>query len=157
MLNRLSVLISIVAIGMLMHTGIAMADMVEMRSKPWQVFFQDPMSPTAEKIYDLNVFLLWVEVIITVFVLGLMAYICIKFRAKANPKPSTTTHNTPLEVLWTGIPILILVIIAVPSLKVLYFADKTQDAEMTLKVIGNQWYWTYEYPHHDYDDHYRDE
>ena len=147
--NRLFVAISTMIIGMSMHPGMALADKVEMRSKPWQVFFQDPMSPTAEKIYDLNVFLLWIEVIITVFVLGLMAYICIRFRAKANPTPSKTTHNTPLEVLWTGVPILILIIIAVPSLKVLYFADKTQDAEMTLKVIGNQWYWTYEYPDHE--------
>ena len=149
MLKKLFSAIAVVAVGVLMIADLAMAEMVEMRSKPWQLFFQEPMSPAAEKIYDFNVFLLWVEGLITVFVLGLMAYICIKFNAKANPTPSKTTHNTPLEVIWTGLPILVLIIIAIPSLKILYFADKTQDAEMTLKVIGNQWYWTYEYPDHD--------
>ena len=128
---------------------IALAEQVEMRSAPWQLFFQEPMSPSAEKIYDFNVFLLWVEGLITVFVLGLMAYICLKFRAKKNPTPSKTTHNTFLEVLWTGIPVFILIAIAIPSIKILYFTDKTQNAEMTLKITGNQWYWTYEYPDHD--------
>jgi len=148
MLKRLFTLIPAVAFGIFSFAGAALAEGVEMRSKPWQLFFQDPMSPTAEKVYDLNVFLLWIEGGITIFVLGLMVYIMIKFNAKANPTPSKTTHNTFLEVIWTALPILILVIIAVPSLKILYFADKTQDAEMTLKVKGNQWYWSYSYPDH---------
>ena len=148
MLKRLLTAIVVVTIGALISADWVMAETVDMRSKPWQLFFQEPMSPTAEKVYDFNVFLLWVEGLITLFVLGLMAYICLKFNAKANPTPTKTTHNTLLEVIWTGVPILILVIIAIPSLKILYFVDKTQDAEMTLKVIGNQWYWTYEYPDH---------
>tara|TARA_B100000214_G_C23885968_1_gene589482 strand:+ start:146 stop:1006 length:861 start_codon:yes stop_codon:yes gene_type:complete len=131
------------------NAGYAMAEGVEMRSEPWQLFFQKPMSPSAEKIYDFNVFLLWIEGLITVFVLGLMAYICFKFAAKKNPTPSKTTHNALLEVLWTGIPVIILIVIAIPSLKILYFTDKIQTAEMTLKITGNQWYWTYEYPDHD--------
>ena len=134
---------------LLLGVDIALAESVEMRSTPWQLFFQNPMSPSAEKIYEFNVFLLWVEGLITVFVLGLMAYICIKFRAKKNPTPSKTTHNTFLEVLWTGIPVFILIAIAIPSIKILYFTDTTQNAEMTLKITGNQWYWTYEYPDHD--------
>ncbi len=149
MIKILAMVVSVYFLGLLVSVDMSLADTVEMRSKPWQVFFQDPMSPSAEKIYDFNVFLLWVEGLITLFVLGLMAYICVKFSAKRNPKPSKTTHNTLLEVLWTGIPILILIGIAIPSMKILYFTDKTQDAEITLKVIGNQLYWTYEYPDHD--------
>ncbi len=118
------------------------------RSKPWQMWFQEPMSPSAEAIYDLNVLLLWIEGAIVLFVMALMAYIFIKFNAKANPVPSKTTHHTLLEVVWTAVPILILVAIAVPSLKALYFTDKVPNAEMTLKVQGNQWYWSYEYPDH---------
>ena len=106
------------------------------------------MSPSAEVIYDLNVLLIWIEVAIVIFVLILMVYIIIRFSEKNNPTPSKTTHNTLLEVVWTAVPILILVGIAVPSLKSLYFADHTPNAEMTLKVQGNQWYWTYEYPDH---------
>ena len=148
MLKRLFTVIPAVALGFMIYADTAMAEMVEMRSKPWQLFFQQPMSPTAEQVYDLNVFLLWIEVVITLFVLGIMAYIMVKFNAKANPTPSKTTHNTFLEVIWTAVPILILVVIAVPSLNVLYFADRTQDYEMTVKVKGNQWFWSYEYPDH---------
>jgi len=131
-----------------LFAGATQADYVA-RSKPWQVWLQDPMSPSAEVVYDLNVFLIIIEIAIVIFVLGLLAYILIKFNEKANPVPSKTTHITLLEILWTAVPILILVVIAVPSLKALYFADHTKDAEMTLKVIGNQWYWSYEYPDHD--------
>lgn len=152
MLKRLFTLTPAMVLGILalgfMLGGTALAETVEMRSKPWQLWFQNPMSPVAEQVYDFNVFLLWIEGIITLFVLGIMTYICIKFNAKANPVPSKTTHNTLLEVAWTGLPILILVVIAVPSLKLLYYADKTTDPEMTIKVIGNQWFWTYEYPDH---------
>jgi len=133
-------------LGIVSFAGAALAEGYVARSTPWQLFFQEPMSPTAERVYDLNVLLLWIEGGITVFVLALLIYIMVKFNAKANPTPSKTTHNTLLEVVWTVAPILILVVIAVPSLKLLYFADKTQDAEMTLKIKGNQWYWTYAYP-----------
>ena len=149
MQTRFTLVFAAVLLSILQSTGLAAAEAVELRSEPWQLFFQKPMSPSAEKIYDFNVFLLWVEGLITVFVLGLMAFICFKFTAKKNPTPSKTTHNTLLEVLWTGIPVFILIAIAIPSLKILYFTDKTQTAEMTLKITGNQWYWTYEYPDHD--------
>jgi len=128
--------------------SVANAEVV-MRSKPWQMWLQDPKSPTAEMVSDLNSFLLWIEVAIVLFVLALMCYILIRFNEKSNPEPSKTTHNTLLEVVWTAVPIIILVIVAVPSLKTLYFADHTKDAEMTLKVTGNQWYWSYTYPDHD--------
>jgi cytochrome c oxidase subunit 2 len=83
---------------------------------------------------------------IVIFVLALLVIVVMRFNARANPVPSKVTHNTMLEVVWTLIPVLILIVIAVPSMKILYYADRTQDAEMTLKVTGYQWYWGYEYP-----------
>jgi cytochrome c oxidase subunit II len=85
---------------------------------------------------------------ITLFVLGLIAYICVKFNAKRNPNPSNITHNTRLEIIWTVLPIIIVVGIMVKSLNVLYYVDKSEKADMTVKVTGYQWYWGYEYPDH---------
>jgi len=141
--------LTLIPAGVLMlSASVANAEVV-MRSKPWQFWLQDPMSPAAEMVVELNSFLLWIEVAIVLFVLALMCYILIRFNEKANPEPSKTTHNTLLEVVWTAVPIIILVIVAVPSLKTLYFADHTKEAEMTLKVTGNQWFWSYAYPDHD--------
>lgn len=118
------------------------------RSEPWQWWLQAPRSATAERIHEFHNLVFFFEVAIVVFVLVLMVYICVKFSRKNNPVPSRTTHNTLLEVIWTGVPILVLLIIAVPSLKLLYYVDSHPDPEMTIKVIGNQWYWSYEYPEH---------
>jgi cytochrome c oxidase subunit 2 len=90
--------------------------------------------------------LLVIITVISLFVLGLLVYVCVRFRASANPKPSKTSHNTIIEILWTVVPVLILVVIAVPSFQLLYYMDKTKDTEMVIKVTGNQWYWNYEYP-----------
>ena len=115
--------------------------------EPWQMGLQDAASPVAEFIHWLHNFLLVIITVITLFVLGLMLYIFVRFNAKANPVPSKTTHNTFIEVAWTVIPILILVAIAVPSLRLLYLERDIPAADMTLKVIGNpSWNWTYEYP-----------
>ncbi|MCC7049325.1 MAG: cytochrome c oxidase subunit II [Alphaproteobacteria bacterium] len=113
---------------------------------PWQMGLQPPASPTMASIESFHTLLLWIITIITIFVLGLLVYVMVKFNEKANPTPSQTTHNTMVEVLWTVIPIVILVAIAVPSFKLLYFTDKTANAEMTLKITAQQWYWSYEYP-----------
>ena len=113
---------------------------------PWQLGLQAPVTPVAEQINDYHNMLLVLITVIAVFVTLLLIYVMVKFRAKVNPTPRTTTHNTLLEVLWTAIPILILVVIAIPSFKLLYYADTTKDAEMTIKAIGHQWYWSYEYP-----------
>ena len=78
--------------------------------------------------------------------LALLLYVVWRFHASRNPVPSTITHNTVLEIAWTIIPILILVVIAIPSFRLLYYGDKAQDAAMTVKVTGHQWYWQYEYP-----------
>ena len=116
---------------------------------PWQTGFQPAASPVMERIDAFHDFLLIVIVLISVFVLALMIYVFVKFNAKANPTPSRTTHNTTIEILWTVIPIVILVVIAVPSFKLMYYSDRAVDADMTLKAAGNQFYWTYEYPDHD--------
>ena len=116
--------------------------------QPWQMNFRPSATPVMDDIIDFHNLLLVIEVLIVLFVLGLMVYICVKFNAKANPVPSKTTHNAFLEVVWTVIPIIILIVITVPSVKLLVFMDKApkEKVEMTLKVIGHQWYWSYEYP-----------
>ena len=90
--------------------------------------------------------LLPIIIAISVFVLFLMVYACIRFRASRNPNPSTRTHNVAVEVLWTLIPCLILIVMAVPSFKILYKQDTIPKADVTVKAIGYQWYWGYEYP-----------
>ncbi len=114
--------------------------------KPWGIGFQPAASPTAEQIHSFNDLLLILISAIVVFVLALLLYASWRFSEKRNPTPSRTTHNTVIEVLWTVIPVIILVIIAVPSFKLLYFADRVEEADMTIKAIGRQWYWSYEYP-----------
>lgn len=115
----------------------------------WGIDLLPAASPVMEDIrWFHNELLLPIITVITVFVLGLMVYVMIRFNKKANPTPSNFTHNTTIEVLWTVIPVIILVVIAVPSFKLLYKADSIADPEMTIKVTGNQWYWSYEYPDH---------
>ena len=117
--------------------------------KPWQIDFQAPISEVAQDIYNFhNFILLPLELALTLFVLILMGYICWRFSAKRNPVPSKTTHHTVLEVVWTAIPIVILIPIGWISMNLLFFMDKAQDPEMTLKIIGHQWFWSYEYPDH---------
>ena len=114
----------------------------------WEVDFQTALSPSMERIVDFNLMVTIIIVIITAFVFGLMAWIVIRYNKKRNPTPSKTTHNTMLEVAWTVVPVIILLVIAVPSFRLLYFTDRVEEADMTLKAIGHQWYWSYEYPDH---------
>ena len=118
-------------------------------AEPWQLGMQAAVTPVAEQLHDFHNMLLVIIFVIAIFVTALLVYCFVRFNEKANPTPSKTSHNTLLEVVWTVIPIIILVVIAVPSFKLLYFADRTVDAEMTIKAIGHQWYWSYEYPDHD--------
>ncbi len=116
-------------------------------AKPWQLGFQESATPTMTQLAWLHdKFLLYIITAITAFVLLLTLYICIRYRRKANPVPSKNTHNTTVEIIWTVVPIIILVAIAIPSLRTHYFMEREVDAEMTLKVTGRQWYWSYEYP-----------
>ena len=116
------------------------------KPEPWQMDLQPPAGTVAEMATDLHNLLLVVITLISLFVLGLLVYVGIRFRASANPNPSKTSHNTVIEVLWTVIPVVILVGIAVPSFRLLYYLDRTADTDMVIKVTGNQWYWNYEYP-----------
>ncbi len=115
---------------------------------PWQLGMQEPASQVHARLDAFHDLLLVIITLITIFVFALLVYTIWRFRATRNPAPTRTAHNTLLEVAWTAVPVLILVIIAIPSFKLLYFGDRTPDAEMTVKVVGHQWYWSYEYPDH---------
>jgi cytochrome c oxidase subunit II len=112
----------------------------------WQLGMLEGATPVRDAITSFHNELLVIITLITIFVLGLLVYVMVKFNAKRHPVPTTTTHNTLLEVVWTAVPVLILVAIAIPSFKLLYYEDRTARADFTLKVTGHQWYWTYQYP-----------
>ena len=115
--------------------------------KEWQLGFQNPASDGMRDIVNFhNNLLLPIIIAISVFVLFLMLYACVRFRASANPNPSKRTHNVTVEILWTLIPCLILIVMAVPSFKILYKQDTIPKADLTIKAVGYQWYWGYEYP-----------
>ena len=137
-LTALAVFFTTILIG----AGVATAQ----APKEWQMGFQDAHSPTMERIISLKDILFWICVAMSVFVMGLMLYIFIRFNRKRNPTPQTFTHKPVLEVIWTVVPVIVLVAIAIPSFRLLYFMDRTSEAEMTIKAIGHQWYWSYEYP-----------
>jgi cytochrome c oxidase subunit II len=142
------ILRSLMAASILLIDGAALAQEPIIGGAPtaWQLNFQPAASPVAEMIESLHDLLLFITIAISAFVLALMAYACIRYRASRHPVPSRRTHNSVLEIAWTAIPVLILVVIAIPSFKLLYFMDRAVDPEMTLKAIGHQWYWSYEYP-----------
>jgi cytochrome c oxidase subunit II len=114
----------------------------------YQVNLQPPATPVMDRLYDFHTLLVWIISVISVFVLGLLLYVIIRFRESRNPVPSRTTHHTLVEVVWTVVPVLILVLIAIPSLRILYYSDRVETADMTIKAVGHQWYWSYEYPDH---------
>src|SRR5499433_950420 len=114
--------------------------------KPWQLGFQPPATPVKDRLSAFHDELLVIITLITVFVLGLMLYVIIRFHHQRNPVPTRTSHNTIIEMLWTVVPVLILVIIAIPSFKLMYYMDRVPNPDMTIKVTGHQWYWSYEYP-----------
>ncbi len=118
------------------------------QAQPWGLNLREPFSSLMSEMVLFHNGLIWLITIISLFVLALLIFIIIRFNENSNPKPSKTTHNTFLEIAWTAIPVLILVIMAVPSLKLLYKADVVPESYMTVKAIGHQWYWSYEYPDH---------
>ena len=111
-------------------------------------WLQEAASEQAQKINDFNELLFWIILVITIFVFVLMFYTMFRFREKANPVPSKVSHNTFIEIIWTVVPIIILVVIGVISLPLLYWQDQVPETDMAIKVTGNQWYWTYSYPDH---------
>jgi cytochrome c oxidase subunit II len=107
---------------------------------------QPAASPVMQQIEDFHRLLVWIIVAVCVFVLGLLVWIAIRYRASVNPVPSKVHHNTLLEVAWTIIPVIILVFIAVPSFRLLYFEAEIPTPDVKIRAIGKQWFWTYEYP-----------
>lgn len=136
-----TILAAIILVATLMPSGV-WAD----EPLPWAIGFQKGASPTMERITTLSTIINGVIVAIMVFVTALVAWCAWRYNARRNPVPATWSHNTTLEIAWTAIPALILVLIAIPSFRLLYFMDRVQDSDMTLKVIAHQWYWSYEYP-----------
>lgn len=114
-----------------------------------QLGMQEAASPSAEHLHNFHDLLMYIITGIVIFVLALLIFVVVRFNKKANPEPQQFSHNTLLEVVWTIVPVLILLVIVVPSFKLLYFLDRTEEPEMTLKVTGYQWYWGYEYPDHE--------
>ena len=113
---------------------------------PWQLGPQLSASPVMDDIVWFHHFLVWLIAAIALFVLVLLVYVCVKFNATANPIPTRTTHNTLIEVLWTVVPVLILVAVAVPSFRLLFFQLEPPPADLVIKATGKQWFWTYTYP-----------
>lgn len=109
-------------------------------------WLQEAATPVMEELIWLHNFVSWIILAITLFVMVLMGYIMFRFSAKRNPVPSKTTHHVGLEVAWTIIPVIILLVMVVPSMRLLYFQDKLPETEMTIKVVGNTWNWEYVYP-----------
>ncbi len=143
----IKMLFPILLLGLAVLTGLDSSAVAAVgQPEPWQLGLQDAVSPVAVEGQKFFTLLVWLMTAIVVIVLALLLYVLFRFSRKRNPQPSKTTHHTLLEVAWTVVPVLILLIIAIPSFRLLYYADHVEDADMTLKIIGKQWYWTYEYP-----------
>jgi cytochrome c oxidase subunit 2 len=130
------------ALGLALAGDAAMAD----QPHPWQLGFQDAATPITQRIHAFHDELLVIICLIAGFVVALLIYVMVRFNHRAHPVPTRTSHNTVIEILWTVVPVVILVLIAIPSFKLMYYMDRVPDAEMTIKVTGHQWYWQYEYP-----------
>jgi len=126
--------------------GAGSADAGLGQPSPWQLGLQQSVTPVMDNITWFHDFLLYIITAIAGFVLVLLVVVMVRFNARANPIPSRTTHNTLLEVAWTIVPIMILLVIAVPSFKLLFYQLNLPSAELTVKATGKQWYWSYTYP-----------
>ena len=134
-------------LGVTSWSGAAFAQEVIGEPKPDQIGLQPPVTALADELdWIHNVILTPLIFVIAIFVMILLLYVIYRFSAKRNPVPSKVTHNTLLEVAWTGIPVLILVIIAIPSFRLLYNQLEIPKPDMTIKAVGHQWYWSYVYP-----------
>jgi cytochrome c oxidase subunit II len=127
-------------VGLASHPALAQAP------RDWEIGMQPAFSPMKQGIIDLHNLVLVIITLITLFVAALLAWVCIRYNEKRNPIPSQTSHNTVIEILWTVIPVVILVIMAIPSFQLVYYLDRTPNPDMTIKVTGHQWYWEYSYP-----------
>jgi cytochrome c oxidase subunit 2 len=136
--------IAVIAGVLLASAGVAFAGLGH--PSPWQMDLQGSATPVMDEISEFHYFLLWVTGVISVFVLALLLIIIVRFNARANPTPSRTTHNTPIEILWTVIPVIILAVIAIPSFRLLFVELDVPHPDLTIKATGKQWFWSYAYP-----------
>ena len=113
---------------------------------PWEMGMQHSYGPIKDRVIELHNLVLIIITVITMFVGTLLLWVVFRYNARRNPVPSQTSHNTTLEIAWTVIPVLILVVIAIPSFRLIYYQDRTPTPDMTVKVIAHQWYWEYAYP-----------
>jgi len=132
-------LISVLTIAGVAHAGVG-------QPSAWEIGLQQSASPVMDNLVAFHNFLLVLITLITAFVLTLLVVVIVKFNARANPTPTKTTHNTILEVLWTVVPVVILVVIAIPSFRLLFYQLNLPPADITVKATGKQWYWSYGYP-----------
>ncbi|MDR3535190.1 MAG: cytochrome c oxidase subunit II transmembrane domain-containing protein, partial [Acetobacteraceae bacterium] len=114
--------------------------------RPWEMGMQPAFSPVKQRIIELHDLVLVIITLITLFVAGLLLWVMYRYNAKRNPVPSRASHNTILEIAWTVLPVLILVVIAIPSFRLIYYQDRTPNPDLTVKVTAHQWYWEYSYP-----------
>jgi len=111
----------------------------------WQIGFQDPATPVVEGMNDFHNYLVFFSIVIAIFVCLMLYFIIFKFDEKKHPVAEKFTHSSLLEIVWTIIPAFILLLIAVPSFSLLYSLDELVNPSVTLKIVGHQWYWSYEY------------
>ena len=134
------------ALMLLLGALIAPAAAWAAEPREWEIGMQPSATPVHDRITAFHDELLVIIFLISVFVLGLLLYVMVRFHHSRSPVPTRTSHNTVVEILWTVVPVLILVGIAIPSFKLMYYMDRVPNADMTVKVTGNQWFWSYEYP-----------
>src|SRR5580658_9600987 len=140
----LSRLTAIAVTALFASAGAAVAGLGQ--PTPWELGLQDSATPVMEQIASFHNYVLWIVTAITIFVLALLLIIIFRFNARANPTPTRTTHNTLLEVMWTIVPVIILVLIAIPSFRLLFTELDVPTPDLTVKATGKQWYWSYAYP-----------
>jgi cytochrome c oxidase subunit 2 len=139
-------LIAFLVTGVIVLAGGGAALAATGQPQPWELGLQQGATPVMDNIIWFHDFLLWIIMAIALFVLVLLVIVMVRFNARANPVPSRTTHNTTIEVIWTVVPVLILVTIAVPSFRLLFYELNVPKADVTVKATGKQWFWTYSYP-----------
>lgn len=139
-------LLAATLVGMTAPLALARAANVLGTPSPWEIGMQPSAGPIKTEIIELHDLVMVIITIITLFVGVLLLWVAYRYSAKRNPNPSRTSHNSVLEIAWTVLPVLILVIIAIPSFRLVYYEDRTRDPDLTIKVTGHQWYWEYTYP-----------
>jgi cytochrome c oxidase subunit II len=140
------VMAMLAGLGVLLSGSAHAADAVEGQPAPWQMGFQNAATPIMHEITSFHTYVNVIIVAIAIFVMALLVLVMVRFNEKSHPEPSRTAHNTPLEIAWTVIPILILVAIAIPSFRLLFAQYDFPKADLTVTATGSQWYWTYNYP-----------